>query len=140
MPTLRLADGVVVDDGRNEAQVITLEEWERGVRPEAGRFVFALPNDADVERHADAVRAFGIVALHFPGFRDGRAYSQARILRDRLKFAGELRATGDVASDQAQFLARAGFDAVEIGARPPEDFRAALGRYSNHYQAQGAVR
>jgi uncharacterized protein (DUF934 family) len=137
MPMLKLSDGRVLDDGIR-TPIITLEEWERGVRPEAGRFALALPNDADVENHAEAVRAFSIVALHFPTFRDGRAYSQARILRDRLNFAGELRATGDVASDQAQFLARAGFDAVEIGARRSEDFRAALHRFSNHYQAQGA--
>lgn len=140
MPTLRLSDGAVADSENVHAPTITLADWERGVRPEAGRFALALPNDADVERHADAIRAFSIVALHFPAFRDGRAYSQARILRDRLNYRGELRATGDVASDQAHFLARAGFDSVELGARRPEDFLAALRRFSHYYQTDGAER
>ena len=140
MPTLRLSDGVIVECDTTRTPIITIADWERGVRPEAGRFALFLPNDADVEQHADVIGAFSIIALHFPGFRDGRAYSQARILRERMNYAGELLATGDVASDQAHFLLRAGFDAVEIGDRRAEDFRSALSRYSIYYQAQAAGR
>jgi uncharacterized protein (DUF934 family) len=140
MPTLRLSDGVIVECDRTRTPIIPIADWGQGARPEAGRFALSLPNDVDVERHADAIGAFSIVALHFPAFRDGRAYSQARILRERMNFAGELRATGDVASDQAHFLARAGFDAVEIGDRDPDEFRAALRRFSNYYQAPAAGR
>ena len=50
----------------------------------------------------------------FPGFRDGRAYSQARILRERYGFGGEMRATGQVLRDQFLFLLRAGFDSFEV--------------------------
>ena len=55
-----------------------------------------------------------LVALVFPGFSDGRAYSQARILRERYGFRGELRATGQVLRDQFLFLLRAGFDSFEV--------------------------
>ena len=57
----------------------------------------------------------------FPNFRDGRAYTQARLLRERFGFRGELRATGQVLRDQFVFLARAGFDAFEV--KKPEDAR-----------------
>ena len=50
----------------------------------------------------------------FPSFKDGRAYSQARVLREQYGFRGELRATGNVLRDQFLFLLRAGFDAFEV--------------------------
>jgi uncharacterized protein (DUF934 family) len=62
----------------------------------------------------DDVTRLGLVALRFPRYADGRNYSTARILRDRLGYRGELRATGDVLRDQIGFLLRAGFDALEI--------------------------
>ena len=54
-----------------------------------------------------------LIVLHFPKFTDGRAYSQARLLRGRLGYRGELRATGQVLRDQLPFLLRCGFDAFE---------------------------
>ena len=55
-----------------------------------------------------------LVALVFPKFQDGRAYSQARILRERFGYRGEMRATGQVLRDQFVFMLRAGFDAFEV--------------------------
>jgi uncharacterized protein (DUF934 family) len=55
-----------------------------------------------------------LVAVNFPKYTDGRGYSTARILRDRYKFAGELRAVGDILFDQLQLYERCGFDALEI--------------------------
>ena len=54
-----------------------------------------------------------LIALNFPKFTDGRAYSQARLLRGRLGYRGELRATGAVFRDQLPFLLRCGFDSFE---------------------------
>jgi uncharacterized protein (DUF934 family) len=54
-----------------------------------------------------------LIALHLPKFTDGRAYSQARSLRERLGYRGELRATGGVFRDQLPFLLRCGFDSFE---------------------------
>ena len=76
-----------------------------------------------------------LVALAFPSFRDGRAYSQARQLRERYGFRGELRATGDVLRDQFLFLIRAGFDSLEVKKdADAAAFAEAVGRYSVFYQ------
>jgi uncharacterized protein (DUF934 family) len=78
------------------------------------------------------------VALVFPSFRDGRAYSQARLLRERYGFEGELRATGQVLRDQFVFMLRAGFDAFEV--KKDSDaaaFAATSKRYSVFYQPTG---
>lgn len=100
------------------------------------------PNDRDVSELAPFVGRLSLVALVFPTFKDGRAYSQARTLRERYRFCGELRATGDVLRDQFLLLHRAGFDAFEV--RKPADARAfcdALRRYGVFYQpaADGEV-
>jgi uncharacterized protein (DUF934 family) len=54
-----------------------------------------------------------LIVLHFPKFTDGRAYSQARLLRGRLGYRGELRATGNVLRDQLPLMLRCGFDSFE---------------------------
>ncbi len=93
------------------------------------------PNNINVAELAPHLGRLALVALVFPSFRDGRAYSQARLLRERHGFRGELRATGQVLRDQFLFLARAGFDAFEVSkdADVPA-FAAALTRYSVFYQ------
>ena len=73
----------------------------------------ALANTDDVEALAPHVGALRLIVLHFPKFTDGRAYSQARLLRGRLGYTGELRATGAVLQDQLPFLLRCGFDSFE---------------------------
>lgn len=96
------------------------------------------PNDRDVAVLAPYLDRLALVALVFPAFKDGRAYSQARTLRERFRFWGELRATGDVLRDQFLLLHRAGFDSFEV--RKPEDataFCEALQRYNVFYQPAG---
>jgi uncharacterized protein (DUF934 family) len=93
------------------------------------------PNDRRVEELAPWLHELSLIALNFPKFKDGRAYSQARLLRERLGFRCELRATGDVLRDQFQFLLRAGFDSFEV--KKPADarvFAQAASRYSVFYQ------
>ena len=78
---------------------------------------------------------FAVVALEFPKFRDGRAYSYARLLRERYGFKGELRAVGEVLLEQLFFMLRTGFDAFEIeSADPLKDYRTALADFSVWYQ------
>jgi uncharacterized protein (DUF934 family) len=93
------------------------------------------PNDRKVAELAPFIDRLSLIALVFPKFKDGRAYSQARLLRERHGFRGELRATGDVLRDQFQFLLRAGFDAFEV--KKPADakvFAQAAARFSVFYQ------
>ena len=96
------------------------------------------PNNRSVAELAPHLDRLALVALVFPNFRDGRAYSQARLLRERYGFRGELRATGEVLRDQFLFLARAGFDAFEVKKEADAAaFAAAVARYSVFYQPTG---
>lgn len=88
---------------------LTLAEWQQ--RPAWP--AVALANTDPVEALAERVGTLRLVVLHFPRFSDGRAYSQARLLRERLGYTGELRATGGVLQDQLPFLLRCGFDSFE---------------------------
>jgi uncharacterized protein (DUF934 family) len=72
------------------------------------------PNARDVVDLAPHLDRLALVALEFPKFRDGRAYSQARLLRERHGFRGAIRATGDVLRDQFVMLVRSGFDSFEV--------------------------
>jgi uncharacterized protein (DUF934 family) len=76
-----------------------------GVYLESGEPIGALEN------HLERIE---LIALRFPRYADGRNYSTARILRDRLGFRGRIRARGDVLRDQIGFMRRAGFDSFEI--------------------------
>lgn len=78
---------------------------------------------------------FQLIALDFPKFTDGRAYSQARLLRKRYGFTGELRAVGNVLQDQFLNMHRCGFDSYEVADdKAAEAWLAATARYSGFYQ------
>jgi uncharacterized protein (DUF934 family) len=95
--------------------------------------VLQLPNDADPL----AVSLDGIerVELNFPKFTDGRAFSQAWLLRRRLRFEGDIRATGDVLIDQLVQMQRSGFSsAVLREGKDPADAKRQFERYPQYYQ------
>jgi uncharacterized protein (DUF934 family) len=99
------------------------------------------PNNRKVAELEPYLDRLAMVVLAFPNFKDGRGYSQARQLRERYRFAGELRAAGQILRDQFLFLVRAGFDALEV--KKPADaevFAATLARYSVFYQPAGDPR
>lgn len=94
-----------------------------------------LHSDQPPELIAADLPHFAVVALEFPKFRDGRAYSYARLLRERYAYKGELRAVGDVLLEQLFFMLRTGFDAFEIvSADPLNDYHTALADFSVWYQ------
>jgi uncharacterized protein (DUF934 family) len=94
-----------------------------------------LHSDQPPELIADDLPRFAVVALEFPKFRDGRAYSYARLLRERYGFKGELRAVGDVLLEQLFFMLRTGFDAFELTSDDPlGDYRTAVADFSVWYQ------
>jgi len=96
------------------------------------------PNNRDVDDLVPFLDRLAAVALVFPTFRDGRAYSQARLLRERHGYDGELRATGQVLRDQFMFMLRAGFDALEARKQSDvEAFAVTAKRYSVFYQPTG---
>jgi uncharacterized protein (DUF934 family) len=96
------------------------------------------PNSRDVDDLVPYLDRLAAVALMFPTFRDGRAYSQARLLRERYSWRGELRATGQVLRDQFVFMLRAGFDAFDVKKQADaEAFAQTVQRYSVFYQPTG---
>ncbi len=97
-----------------------------GVRLEASQSPELLGED---------VHRLSLVVLEFPKFRDGRAFSWARMLRTRLGFTGEIRAVGDFLYDQVNYQHRVGFDAWEVPDHfTVEMFNQALTEMTNVYQ------
>lgn len=94
-----------------------------------------IPNSIAIEGIEGDLDAFDVIVLDFPKFGDGRAYSQARLLRERYGFQGEIRAQGEVLRDQVLFMVRCGFDALELARADVESAEEALAEFSHAYQA-----
>jgi uncharacterized protein (DUF934 family) len=95
---------------------------------QGSRIGVRLRSDQAAQEVAELLPNLALIAIEFPGFKDGRGYSTARILRERFKFAGELRAVGDVLRDQLFYMERCGFDAFELKAG--KDIQGALDAFS----------
>ena len=119
--------------------VVSLERWlneGKQLRSREGKIGVRLQNDQSPAQVADNLDAFEIFVLEFPKYTDGRAYSAARLLRDRYGFQGEVRASGDVLIDQYGMMQRCGFNAYEIGDDADiSAWQAAERRISAHYQS-----
>jgi uncharacterized protein (DUF934 family) len=94
-----------------------------------------LESDEEVEALAYDLPRIAVIALDFPKFRNGRAYTSARLLRERFGYKGEVRAVGDVLREQAGFMVRCGFDAFEpADGSTLEDWERATHRFRHVYQ------
>lgn len=112
---LRLSDAAVID-----------------VAPAAG---LEIASDTDLLREPPSLDGVSVVRLDFPKFKDGRAFTQARVLRQRHGFEGEIRVGGHVLPDQASYLRRLGADTIELDDETRlEDFRFSLEVYRYAYQ------
>ena len=118
-------------------QLMTLAQWQavRDTWPLELPVGVVLGNTVDVEDLAADLRRIALVVLEVPKWVDGRAYSQAHVLRARLRFSGEVRATGEVLVDMMPLLHRTGVDAVVLraGERQSSAERA-LGFFPSYYQ------
>lgn len=120
---ITVPDGDEFDGNLNEDVpiIVTLARWQEerealalrsgpvGVQFEPDESVHDLVDEA-----SGTNKLPDLVALNFPAFKDGRGFSQARLLRERLGFEGEIRATGNVIPDQAVYLERCGVDTVVL--------------------------
>ena len=141
-PWLRLelnADGSVPPAPGGGDIIVPLAMW-REQRPQLrvrpSRIGVWLESDEDPAAIAEDLKLFGVVAVNFPNFGDGRGFSSGRLLRERYGWKGELRAIGDIFRDQLFYLASCGFDSFVL--RKGEDPREALagfGVFSESYQA-----
>jgi uncharacterized protein (DUF934 family) len=121
--------------------LLSVEQWHafRAQWPAGMPVGVRLSNDAEVKDLAADLPRINLVVLHFPKWVDGRAYSQARILRARLRFAGEIRAVGEVLVDMMPLLQRTGFDTVQLRAdQSVEAAYKALSFFPGHYQGDAA--
>lgn len=97
-----------------------------------------LKSDESPEAIVDDLERLDVVALEFPAFRDGRAYTHARLLRERYGYKGEVRAVGDVLMEQLHFMLRTGFDAFELnGDDPVRQLEDASHDFTVWYQPTG---
>jgi uncharacterized protein (DUF934 family) len=110
-----VADGEPIPADR--PAILPLERWKaerESLRGHNGLLGVRLASNDKVEDLADDLDRLALIALDFPKFQDGRAYSSARILRERMGYKGELRAVGNVLADQFLFMHRCGFDAYDV--------------------------
>jgi uncharacterized protein (DUF934 family) len=147
MPRRLLRDGGIVDDDwlyLAEAEgnavaplILTLAEWQNGRDQwlaQDRRLGVVLSPAHKVEMLAPDLARFALIGADFSGPSEGRGYSQARLLRERWKFGGELRAKGYVRRDQVFFMARSGFNSFELPDADMAAALAALATFSRAYQ------
>ena len=125
-----------LDDGD---WIIPLGYWrvnrERLLRHK-GKIAVCLNGDDKLDDLSDSLGLLELIALEFPKFTDGRSYSQARLLRDRFAYRGEIRAVGDVLRDQLFFMQRCGIDSFQLREdKDPEDALKGLSDFTVRYQA-----
>ena len=136
---LRAADGEPLPDA---PVILTKKRWVAERDALAGHNA-PLGLHLDAGERIDDIAAdlarFALIALAFPKFSDGRAFSTARLLRDKHGYAGELRAVGNVLADQIPFMRRVGFDAFEVAHAPTRRAlsQGGLAEVTLHYQPAG---
>jgi len=143
----KVADDIYTDISAGEeipasgAVIISLAQWQENRDALADRddpLGIILRSDEKPDAIADDLGHFALIALDFPAFGDGRAYSTARVLRDRYGYAGELRAVGDVLLEQLHFMNRVGFDAYSVSSDDAvRDWEIAAADISVWYQPTG---
>lgn len=151
MPKLINAQGVAVDawipfngdagatdDSAN--LILPLDVWreyrQRWLARKGGIGVALLPSDDPLLLADDDLAHLSLITIAFPSFTDGRGYSSARLVRERLGYKAELRAVGEVLIDQLYYLARCGFSSFALRDDQALDAAArALHAFSDNYQA-----
>jgi len=136
----RIADDEALPD--SGPIIVSLARWQlerealkARVDEARGSIGVVLKSDEPPAQIAADLAHLDLIALEFPRFTDGRAYSYARLLRERHRFLGELRAVGNVLRDQLLFMRRCGIDAFELpmGANAAE-WQKAFEDFSVFYQ------
>ena len=134
----RLADDEAVVGGGGDV-IVSFARFQadgEALLAEGRRVGVWLKPDEPVQGLAYDLPRLAVVALEFPKFRDGRAFSSAALLRERYGYTGEVRAVGEVLRDLAKDMVRCGFDAFEpADGSSPEQWAAAAFRFRHVYQA-----
>ncbi|HEY8432377.1 MAG TPA: DUF934 domain-containing protein [Sandaracinaceae bacterium] len=134
-PWIAVADDAELPAGGGV--VVSLERWrrERDALRGRRRVGVRVRGDTPPEELAPELEGVELVVVELPKFTDGRAYTLARLLRERFGYRGELRATGDVLRDQLFYLSRCGFTSFELApGRDVDDALRAFEDFSVTYQ------
>ncbi|MBL4721462.1 MAG: DUF934 domain-containing protein [Alphaproteobacteria bacterium] len=111
---------------QSEKSALKASQWAIGVRIESSESIEDISGD---------ISDLDLIALAFPAFTDGRAYSAARTLRDQHLYKGEIRAVGNVLRDQLSFMNRCGFDAFDVDETITLSvFKTAVAEIDDQYQ------
>ncbi len=122
-------------DGAVRVSLARLEADGGHLFAAARRLGVEVPAETSAERLRPWLDRLALVAIEVPTFSDGRVFSLARRLREQFAFGGEIRATGHLLADQAEFLLRSGVDSVEVPSlRVIESMRHRLQLYGLWYQ------
>ncbi len=114
---------ILADDAELPASGAVLLSLDRflslsGAVPEGLEIGVLVKAGEKVQQLEGRLEGLAFIAVEFPKFSDGRGYSSARLLREKLRFTGELRAVGDVLIDQIPFMLRCGIDSFEVTNEP----------------------
>ncbi|WKL58113.1 DUF934 domain-containing protein [Asticcacaulis sp. ZE23SCel15] len=151
-PTLIAKDGTRILDGwalLNDEDVVGADGpyvlgFERALTELPGlngRYGVRVNPGDDIRLLTPYMEKIALVEVNFPGYRDGRGYSTARILRSDLNYQGEIRAVGDVLRDQLFLMLRCGFNEFVLKDADPEGaIKAATDRFENAYQTAADAR
>jgi len=134
-------DGPMPSPSPARDRLLTLAQWHavRETWPEGLNTGVVVPNDTDIETLEADLPKLALVVLQFPKWVDGRAYSQARLLRGRYRFKGHVRATGEVLVDMVLLLDRTGFDQAQLrGDQVLASAERALSFFPGYYQSDVA--
>jgi uncharacterized protein (DUF934 family) len=130
-----VADDAPLPDGPAIISLARFEKDRASLLERNAPLGVRLKSDENPSRIGDDVHHLSLVVLEFPKFRDGRAFSWARMLRTRFGFKGEIRAVGDFLFDQINYQHRVGFDAWEVpDSFTLEQFHKALTEMTGVYQ------
>jgi uncharacterized protein (DUF934 family) len=127
-----VSDLDAIADRTAQALIVPLAFWlehRQELKQRSGKTAVWLESNELPAALGEDLHSFALIALNFPVFSDGRAYSSARELRSNFMFKGELRAIGDVLRDQLFYMARCGFDAFVL--REDQDIDSALAAFAD---------
>ncbi|HEY2032859.1 MAG TPA: DUF934 domain-containing protein [Rhizomicrobium sp.] len=130
-----VADNAALPDGATIVSLARFQKERDALLARNAPLGIVLKSAESPETLGEDVSRFSVIVLEFPVFRDGRAFSWSRMLRERFKYDGEIRARGPYLYDQIAMMHRTGFDAWEVpDGFMLERFQRALSEITNVYQ------
>lgn len=122
----------------HDDQILPYAYWlaqKDQIKQKLNRVAIWLNSDDDIDSLSEDLSSISLIALNFPKFGDGRAFTMAHLLQDKYGFKGEIRAIGHPIADQAQFLFRCGVDSIDIpNEQDPQIWIKEATRMSRFYQ------